>query len=121
MKEETERVLKQDAAGRVWTPREQREAALEEFERSGLTGAKFAAHIGVKYQTFAGWVRKRRLNRLGGPVTVEGGAGPVRWVEAAVTNPEESAAAWLVVQLPGGARVEIANCVQVPVAAQLLR
>ena len=50
---QTDRVLKVDTAGRVWTPREQREAVLDEFERSGLPASEFAAHIGVKYPTFA--------------------------------------------------------------------
>jgi transposase len=44
----------------VWTPGEQREAVLDEFERSGLPASKFAAHIGVKYPTFASWVQKHR-------------------------------------------------------------
>jgi transposase-like protein len=63
---QTDRVLKVDVSGRVWTPREQREAALDEFERGGLPASKFAAHIGVKYPTFASWVQKRRQRRGGG-------------------------------------------------------
>jgi transposase len=59
-----DRILKVDVVGRVWTPGEQREAVLDEFERSGLPASKFAAHIGVKYPTFASWVQKRR-KRLG--------------------------------------------------------
>jgi hypothetical protein len=47
-----DRILKVDVVGRVWTPGEQREAVLDEFERSGLPASKFAAHIGVKYPTF---------------------------------------------------------------------
>ena len=35
-----------DVIGRVWTPRVQREAALDEFERSGMAGTKFAKRIG---------------------------------------------------------------------------
>jgi len=37
--------------------REQRERILDEYERSGLSGAKFAAVYGVKYQTFATWLQ----------------------------------------------------------------
>jgi transposase len=55
----TDRILKVDVVGRVWRPGEQREAVLDEFERSGLPASKFAAHIGVKYPTFASWVQKR--------------------------------------------------------------
>ena len=46
-------LLKQDVRGRVRTPRKRREALLDEFERSGLSGPKFAALVGVKYQTLA--------------------------------------------------------------------
>jgi hypothetical protein len=55
-------VLKQDGMGRVKTPAARREQLLDEFERSGLSGTKFAAMAGVKYQTFALWARRRRLD-----------------------------------------------------------
>ena len=58
-----DRVLKTDAKGRVQTPPARRESLLDEFERSGLSGKKFAALIGVKYQTFANWAQKRRKER----------------------------------------------------------
>ena len=48
-----ERVLKTDVLGRVKTPPERREALLDEFEKSGMSGVKFAQFIGVKYQTWA--------------------------------------------------------------------
>lgn len=56
-------VLKSDTLGRVQTPKARREALLEEFERSGVSGKKFAAMVGVNYQTFASWVQKRRKAR----------------------------------------------------------
>ena len=46
-------VLKSDALGRVRTPRARREALLLEFEKSGVSAKKFAALVGVNYQTFA--------------------------------------------------------------------
>ncbi len=58
-----ETVLKTDAAGRIQMPPERREALLDEFERSGLSGAKFAKLAGVKYQTFAAWAARRRKQR----------------------------------------------------------
>ena len=61
MKRKAEHILKVDVTGRVWTPRVQREAVLDEFERSGMAGTKFAEHIGVKYPTFASWVQQRRM------------------------------------------------------------
>ena len=120
--EHMNRVLKQDSAGRVWTPRAQREAALDEFERSGLPATKFAAHIGVKYQTFAGWVRKRGRQHDKGKVATQQTPAITRWVEAAVESsiPGGSSPA-LVVELPGGARLEIVAAAQVALAAHLLR
>ena len=51
--------LKRDARGRVRTSVRQREAILDEFERSGLSGPKFSQVSGVCYQTFGGWMLKR--------------------------------------------------------------
>ena len=56
-------VLKQDVLGRVNTPKARREQLLDEFERSGLPGLKFAELAGIKYQTFATWAQKRRRQR----------------------------------------------------------
>ena len=53
-------ILKRDVLGRVGYPRGQREALLDEFERSGLKGAAFARTVGISYPTFASWIQKRR-------------------------------------------------------------
>ena len=45
-----------DVLGRLHRTREQRERILHEYERSGLSGPKFAALCGVKYRTFATWL-----------------------------------------------------------------
>src|SRR5436190_14909007 len=37
----TEQVLKTDVTGRVWTPKTQREASLDQFESSGVSAAQF--------------------------------------------------------------------------------
>lgn len=58
--EEPTAILKRDALGRVIVTRAQREALLEEFERSELKGLPFARMAGGNYQTFASWVQKRR-------------------------------------------------------------
>ena len=52
-------LLKTDVLGRVKHSREQRERILDEYERSGVSGPKFAALAGVKYQTFATWLQRR--------------------------------------------------------------
>jgi hypothetical protein len=124
-------VLKTDIKGRVWSTRAQRAALLEEFERSGLSGPKFAAVAGIKYQTFVGWRRKyRRLQASGG---VQGplsgaslpacGAPAVRWMEAVVpagSNQSSRSQGALRVQWQGRTVLEIAEAGQVPLAAALL-
>jgi transposase-like protein len=113
MKPKAEQMLKVDEAGRVWTPRALREAALDEFERSGMPATQFAGQVGVKYSTFASWVQKRRRER--------GGRKGLAWVEVAVESPRTPASTALSVHLPGGARVEIADGAQAVLAAELLR
>ena len=114
---EPAKFLKTDVNGRVRTPRARREALLEEFERSGVSAAQFAALVGVKYPTFASWVQQRRRER-GGAVA----AGALRWVEATI---EPTAARGtrnaLVVELPCGARLSIGDGAQAILAAELLR
>ena len=51
-------LLKQDTVGRIRTPRERREALLAEFDRSGMSGQKFAAWAWIKYTTFANWLQQ---------------------------------------------------------------
>jgi hypothetical protein len=123
-------VLKTDVLGRVHTPRERREALLEEFERSGTSGKKFAALVGVNYQTFASWVQKRRKARGQYPFEAKKPArrarGPevLRLVEAVVASEhikEAGGDVALCLQLPGGARVEIQDARQAVLAAELLR
>ncbi len=53
-------ILKVDARGRVQVTAERREALLDEFDRSGMSGAGFAKHYGIKYTTFAYWIQARR-------------------------------------------------------------
>jgi hypothetical protein len=63
-----EEILKQDGRGRVRVSRERPEVVLDEFERSGMNATRFARLAGVNYQTFAGWVRRRKLSRAEGMV-----------------------------------------------------
>ena len=69
-------ILKTDGLGRVRTPLAQREALLDAFERSGLSGMKFAALHGVKYPSFANWVQQRKRRRLMTHAGGEGHSGP---------------------------------------------
>lgn len=110
-------VLKTDQQGRVKTPVARRETLLDEFERSGLSGQKFATLAGLKYQTFAAWMLKRRRQREAG-ATIKP-AEPARWLEAVVESAQP--ATGLVLQLPGGVRVEVADEKQAVLAAMLVR
>lgn len=124
-------VLKTDVMGRVRTPVERREALLEEFARSGVSGKKFAALVGIKYQTFASWVQQWRKARgqypLPGKKPVAQARMPeaLRLVEAVIASESikeaDSGDSALCLQLPGGARVEVHDARQVLLAAELLR
>jgi hypothetical protein len=116
-------VLKQDGLGRVKTPAGRREQLLDEFERSGLSGTKFAALAGVKYQTFAFWVQQRRRQQRGSAPVAAKAVDSVRWLEAVVEgakNPGGQNPAAIVLHLPGGARVEVADEKQALLAAVMI-
>lgn len=70
-----------------------------------MSAKRFAALVGVNYQTFASWVQARR--KAGGPHPA---AGPVRLWEAVVEGGgcaarEPAGAPGLWVELPGGCRM----------------
>jgi hypothetical protein len=119
--QDADRPLPVDRRGRVRMPAAKRAAILAEFAASGMTGTAFAAHVGVKYQTFAGWIRKDRLDRKALPTVRRGKVAlkPVRFVEA--TTPSPPAERALELELPGGGRLRITDPSQIPLAAELLR
>jgi hypothetical protein len=113
------KLLKQDTRGRVRVSVERREALLDEFEKSGVSGMKFARLVGIKYSTFANWVKQRRER------VARANAGPVRLFEALVEGaPREPAASrvadGLWIELPGGSRLGIESPVQLEMAAELV-
>lgn len=104
-----------DSQGRVRASKEQREVNLGEFERSGVSAARFARRSGMKYSTLAGWLQRyRRAGR-------KRRSAPVRLLEALVEAPAPAEATGLVVELPGGARLPIRRADQVVLAVDLLR
>ena len=109
--------------GRVRVPKERRTALLEEFERSGLSGAAFARMAGLKYATFANWVQQRR-KRAGGEGAVVGRES-VRLLEAVVEERSGPGRAvsnvgGLLLELPGGCRMRVETPVQLAMAAELV-
>ena len=138
--------LKRDVLGRVTLPAAQREALLEEFERSGMMWRPFAKLLGVNYPTFASWIQKRRrargdyvalakhstqLNEVRPPQKNRPNA-TLRLVEVVATPelpsaatlpiaPQAPVAAALEVRLPGGALLLVSDTAQACLAAQILR
>ena len=125
-------ILKRDATGRVHYRREQREALLDEFERSGLKGAAFVRTVGISYPTFANWIQQRRHAR--GDYRLKGTAAagarlprPPRWIEATTPGgpvPGTLAAAALpgpvFLSGPVGAAPGPPLCVELPCGSRLL-
>jgi transposase-like protein len=107
-----------DTKGRVRASKEQRRLILAEFERSGVSAARFAKQSGLNYSTLAGWLQRYRRTKP------QGHARQVRLLEAVVKQGPEPApqnAEVLVLQLPGGARVEIRDVKQARLAAAVVR
>ena len=114
-------ILPADNRGRVRVSRQRREELLDEFERSGMTGAQFARTIGLKYQTFAFWrqQRQKRKPALTNPSPQK--TATVEWLETVIDKANASAPGLpLVVRLPSGAAIELANASQVAIAAAFL-
>lgn len=85
----------------------ERARLLAAFERSGLSAAAFARQHQLNYTTFCGWRhRHARLKAAPAFVQVELAAPP--------------AAAGLLVELGGHARLRITSAAQIALAAQLL-
>lgn len=108
--------MKADALGRVRTPAAKRGEILAAFERSGVSGAEFAALVGVKYSTFASWrqARPRGTPRAPRP--------KLRFLEAAVPlAPAVKGPPPLELELPGGLRLRLTEPAQVPLVVALLR
>ena len=117
--ESTNELLAMDTKGRVRVSVERREMLLREFDVCGLSAAAFARHVGVKYQTFIYWVKRRRES--GAPPSELQPRVAAAWVEASVNSPRASSGEALRLELPGGAHAMIASERQAQVAAELLR
>jgi ribosomal protein S12 methylthiotransferase accessory factor YcaO len=115
--------LKTDKLRRVRVPAARRESLLDEFERSGLSGQEFATLAGIKYQTFATWVQRRRGRGVSSSSATKP-ADSMRWLETVVEaaqNPCGKKLSVMVVQLPGGARVEVEDEKQAALVKALAR
>jgi hypothetical protein len=117
-------LIKTDKLGRMRTSAERREMLLDEFEQSGMSGAEFAKMIGIHCTTFAGWRQRRNKRRQYEKLSSKSNApNPLQLVEAVVADRPEGVERphGLMVHLPGGARLELSDACQVPMAGALLR
>ena len=119
-------ILPVDRRGRVRVSLQRREELLDAFAKSKLSGQKFAQLTGIKYSTFAAWANKRRHQQsaLAPDLPSPGPSSAVEWLETVVTNAQKStpsAAGLMLVRLPSGAAIELANAAQAPLAAAFLR
>jgi hypothetical protein len=111
---ETSIILKTDSRGRILTPARDREALLDAFEKSGMSGAAFARLHGLRYTTFAHWRRIRRL-RSDAPEPTKAGFQEV------TIETERPCGPALNIELPGGGRFRLERADQLPMAKALLR
>lgn len=117
-------ILKTDALGRVRMPADRREAILDAFEQSSMSGLAFAKHVGVKYPTLASWIQKRRRERDKYPQRKLPELSPsqITFVEAQVEKPSEAVLQTaLEVQTAHGIKLRIRSQSDVELAARLIR
>ena len=108
--------IKTDKAGRRRLSSEHKEALLDAFEESSMSGAQFSKKYGLVYPTFASWVKKRKELKE----NQESGSSSLnRFVEVALKNEESSGG--LVVELSQGARIQINESGHIALAAALIK
>jgi hypothetical protein len=126
--EEPGEILSRDAQGRVLVSRERRELLLEQYDRSGMSGVKFAEYIGIKYSTLAYWLQSRRQRREREKSLLKAGADTEAcknngaWIEAVVENGARSRVqgGTLRIYFKAGAYCQISNAAEAALAAELL-
>lgn len=112
----SQEILKVDSRGHIQIPPERRQALLEEFDRSGMSGAAFCRHYGLKYNTFAHWIRARRKKQ---ERKEEKGERRFLMIEAKPEAPSNDEC--LRVDLPNGCHLSIHSMKEAELAAALIR
>jgi hypothetical protein len=117
-------LIKTDTRGRMRITPERRQQLLAEFDRSGLSAPKFATLTGIKYQTLAAWLQRRKKQGVISPATPTKSSPAVQWLETVIEQAQSAstpASTALLVRLPSGAVVEVANLAQATLAGTVLR
>lgn len=110
-------LLKRDERGRVRSTPPMRQAAVAEYQRSGLSATAFAKMAGIAPNTFWNWLHAQGLTQKR-PRALAGACKPVRFVQ--VTPQSASSATPLQVRLPGGVVIEVADAAQAVLTARLI-
>jgi hypothetical protein len=101
---------------------------LEEYDRSAMSGVKFAQYVGIKYSTLAYWLQSRRRHRGREKLLIKAGADTGAgkstggWIEAVVEegSPPRVPAGALRIYFAGGAYCQISSAGEAALAAELL-
>jgi hypothetical protein len=104
-----------DTKGRLRVSKAQRRDILAAWARSGESVPLFAQRTGLKYSTLARWVQLDRRPKASRRPR------PLRLLEAMIESGPNSVPSGLVLQLPGGVRVEVANERQAVLAALVIQ
>lgn len=128
-------IMKRDVLGRMSTTASQREALLEEYERSELSGPQFARMAGINYQTLATWRQARNRKRLQNKANTQQDGPEVKclkkeappfhfaqvMVPASALELRSKGSTLLRVQLSEGIHLDIRDAGQVSLAVQLIK
>jgi len=104
-----------DELGRIRLSPEHKEALLDTFERSSMSGLGFSRKYGLTYSTFASWVRKRKEAQR-----PPQNKGAILDTLVEIT-PASSPTTELIVELGCGSRIHLAEASQVPLVVTLLK
>lgn len=96
-----------DTTPRKRYTRAERDDYLERFDQSGMSAKRFASEVGLKYPTFAYWLKARRE-----------AAKPQSFVELEIDKPRPGDASSIEIFLPSGASLRAFDAAS---AASLLR
>jgi transposase-like protein len=111
-------IIKSDRTGRPRYTQQYKDEVLAAYDASGMRGSAFAEHCGLKYQTFAGWVSKRRREEDQSS-TPAGNPAKGQFVLAEFGTASE--AGGLRIELPGGACARLSDAGQAGLLAALIK
>lgn len=117
-------ILVTDARGRVRLTAERKAELLAEFDRSGMTVRRFAEWSGVHYQTFSGWLarRKKRAQNNSKSDAIAPFDPARAWTEAILESPSPKPSVGRVtIVFPGQATMDVSDVAAAALAAEVLR